>query len=197
MRITGLCLAFAGSIGLAACGGGGGDDNGSNGLNGGTQDTFGILQNDFDALLSAYDRVAVTPVTGMPVGGAATYDGAAVYSNVDTDPNAIIANPTSASRVEITADFNAMEIGGRLYDFRSSDPNVTINGGLALVNGFIVNNTVAADILGTLTVDGTARDHTGARLLGAFQGQNAQALSGPILEGGSPTKFNGAFVAER
>jgi hypothetical protein len=197
MRITGICLAVAGSIGLAACGGGGGDDDGPGGLNGGTQETFDILQSDFDALLSDYDRVAPTPPAGMPIGGTATYAGAAVYSNVATDPNVIIANPTSASKVEITADFAAMEIGGRLYDFRASDPDVRIDGGLALVNGFIVNNTVAADILGTLTVDGTDRDHTGARLLGAFQGEGARALSGPILRGGSPTEINGAFVAER
>jgi hypothetical protein len=97
MRITGICLAVAGSIGLAACGGGG-DDDGPGGLNGGTQDTFDILQSDFDALLSDYDRVAPTPPAGMPIGGTATYAGAAVYSNVATDPNVIIANPTSASK---------------------------------------------------------------------------------------------------
>lgn len=196
MRITTLCVAITASMGLAACGGGDGDD-GDNSLNGGTQETFDTLQSDFDTLLSIYDQVPVTPIADMPVSGSAVYDGAAVYSNVDTDPNAIIANPSSASLVELTADFAASEIGGRLYEFRSSNPNVTIDGDLAIVNGFIQNNTVAADILGSLTVDGVPRDHTGGRLLGAFQGGDAEAISGPILEGGSPTKYNGAFIAER
>jgi hypothetical protein len=196
MRRTGLCLAIVGSIGLAACGGGGGDGDDSSG-GGGSQASFDLLQTDFDALLSDYDAATPTPLVDMPVTGNAVYDGTALYSNVDTDPNVIIADPSSASRVRITADFAAAEVGGRLYDFRSADRSVTIAGDLALVNGVIQNNTIAADILGSLEVDGRERDHTGGRLLGSFLGPDANAVGGPILEGGSPTKYNGVFVAER
>jgi hypothetical protein len=194
MRAIKLCVALAGGIGLTACGGGGGDDEV---VLTPSPESFATLRSDFDSLLSTYDAATVTPLANVPNAGSATYSGSAVYSNVDTDPNAIIANPTSASAVEITADFGAGEVGGRLHDFRSVDPTVIIGGDLALVNGVIQNNTVAADILGSLTIDGIERDHTGGRLLGSFLGQNADALGGPILEGGSPTKYNGAFVAER
>ena len=195
MYASKLCMALAAGIGLTACGGGGSGDDDV--VLTPSPETFATLRSDFDSLLSTYDGVAQTPLGNVPIAGSATYAGSAVYSNVDTDPNVIIANPTSASAVEITADFGTGEVGGRLRDFRSVDSTVRIDGDLALVNGFIQNNTVAADILGSLTIDGIERDHTGGRLLGSFLGQNADALGGPILEGGSPTKYNGAFIAER
>jgi hypothetical protein len=194
MTTTKLCLAFAGALGLAACGGGGG--GGGGGLTPAPQ-TFDTLRSDYNALLSAYDATPVTPLGAMPNSGSATYRGSAVYSSVDTDPNVIIANPTSTSAVEITANFATAAVGGRLHDFRSATPGSTMTGDLALANGFIQNNTMAADIVGSLTVDGVERDHTGGRLLGAFLGQNAGAVGGPILRGGSPTPYNGSFIAER
>jgi hypothetical protein len=72
-----------------------------------------------------------------------------------------------------------------------------MEGELALANGVIQDNILAADIEGSLRVDGTERDHTGGRLIGSFLGQDAGAVSGPILQGTSPTPYNGAFIAER
>ncbi len=195
MTTTKLGLAFLGALGLAACGGGGGGGGGG-GLTPAPQ-TFDTLRSDYNALLSTYETTPVTPVGAMPNTGSATYRGSAVYSSVETDPNLIIANPTSTSAVEITANFASAQVGGRLYDFRSANPASTMTGTLGLANGFIQNNTMAADIVGSLNVDGVDQNHTGGRLLGAFIGPNAGAVGGPILQGGSPTQYNGSFIAER
>ena len=203
MRITGLCLALAGSIGLAACGGGSNDDDGGGGLNGGTQDAFDILLSEFDALDTEYGAVQPTNPADMPRTGSAFYAGNAVYSDVDgvddvdVDFAEIIANPSSASRVEITADFFRSQLGGRLFDFRSSNPNVAMDGELRIVNGLIGGNLIGGDIDGSLTIKGLPADHSGGTLFGSFIGSDAEAVGGTISRGSSPTPFNGAFVAER
>jgi hypothetical protein len=184
--------ALASALTLVACGDGSSD---------GTPlpaTTFNSLQNDFDALFGTY--AVGTPVTTplqMPVRGEATYDGAALYSSVDTFTNDIIDNPTSASRFRLTADFGSADIDGRLYDFRAADPNVSMSGELAIANGGIVNNAFTGDVQGSLTVNGTPLGYTGGQVVGNFLGSQADAVSGLILQGSSPTPYNGVFVAER
>jgi hypothetical protein len=202
MRITGLCLALAGSIGLAACGGGSNDDDGG-GLNGGTLNAFDILRSEFDALEGEYGALQPTNPADMPRIGSALYAGNAVYSDVDgvddvdIDFAEIIANPSSASRVEITADFFNSELGGRLFDFRSSNPNVSMDGELQIVNGLIGGSLIGGEIDGSLTINGLPADHSGGTLFGSFIGPDAEAVGGTISRGSSPTPFNGSFVAER
>lgn len=184
-------LAVLAALALAACGDGSSDDTPP-------PTTFGSLQNDFDALFGTFavDTPVTTPLQ-MPLRGEATYDGAALYSSVDTFTNDIINNPTSASRVQLTADFGSSEIGGRLYDFRAADPNITMNGDLTVANGEIISNLFNGTIQGTVTVNGTPLSYTGGEVVGNFLGSQADAVSGLILQGSSATRYNGVFVADR
>jgi hypothetical protein len=185
-------VALAAALALVACGDGSSDRTPL------PTTTFNSLQNDFDALFGTF--AVDTPVTTtlqMPVRGEATYDGAALYSSVDTFTNDIIDSPTSASRVRLTADFSNADIDGSLYDFRAADSNITMSGDLAIANGEIVNNVFDGDVQGTLTVNGTPLSYSGGQVVGNFLGSQAEAVSGLILQGSSPTPYNGVFVAER
>jgi hypothetical protein len=194
MRLTSSILALAGSLALAACGGGGG---GSDDDDAPTLATFGDLVTDFDTLAATYDSsFPATAVPDMPTSGTATYQGSALYSDTATSPTDIISSPTSASRVDLTADFGAAEMTGRLHDFRSADPNTVIAGELSIVDGQIVGNLFDGRIEGALTTGGVAQDHTGGNLLGSFLGNDAQAVSGRIFRGSSPTQYNGVFVGD-
>lgn len=190
-----LSLALVGALALSACSGGGGssdDDNLPPPV------TFSSLTTDFDSLLSTYDQnFPATQVVEMPATGTATYSGTALYSGTATQPADIIANPTSASRVALTADFANSAMSGRLGDFRSVDPGTQISGTLDVVDGQIVGNLFDGRVEGALSVNGATADHTGATLFGAFLGSDHEAVSGRVLQGSSPTPFNGVFVGER
>jgi hypothetical protein len=195
MRLTSSALALTGTLALAACGGGG---SGSSDDDGPTQATFGDLVTDFDTLIATYDgSYPATAVPDMPATGQATYQGTALYSDAATAPTDIISNPTSASRVDLTADFQNARMNGRLHDFRSANPNTAIAGDLNIVDGQIVGNLFDGRIEGALTVGGVTADHTGGNLLGSFLGDDAEAVSGRIFRGTSPTAYNGVFVGER
>jgi hypothetical protein len=195
MRLASSILALVGSLALAACGGGGG---GSDDDDAPTQATFGDLVTDFDTLFATYDgSFPATPVPDMPASGQATYQGTALYSDTATAPTDIISSPTSASRVDLTADFGNAEMSGRLHDFRSANPNSVIAGELSIVDGQIVGNLFDGRVEGALTTDGIAADHTGGNLLGSFLGDDAEAVSGRIFQGSSPTPYSGVFVGDR
>jgi hypothetical protein len=191
-----LTFAFAGALVLSACSGGGG--GGSDNDNAPPPVTFSSLTTDFDGLISTYGQgFPATQLVEMPATGTATYRGTALYSGTLTQPANIIANPSSASRVALTADFANSAMSGRLGDFRSVDPNTQISGTLDVVGGQIVGNLFDGRVEGALTVDGATADHTGATLFGSFLGSEYDAVSGRVLQGSSPTPLNGVFVGER
>jgi hypothetical protein len=112
-------------------------------------------------------------------------------------PADIIANPTSASRAALTADFANSAMTGRLGDFRSTDPNTQISGTPDVVDGQIVGNLFDGRVEGALTMNGATADHTGAALFGRFLGSESDAVSGRVLQGSNPTPLNGVFAGER
>ena len=189
------------ALALGGCGGSSGEDtasDGSGGAGGDTPVSFDLMQSDFDDLIATYDpSYPATALSLIPATGGATYAGTAVYSDVETDPNLIIANPDAASRVVLDADFLNAQMSGRLYEFASSNPDVEIDGELVILDGQIVNNLFDGDIDGSLDIDGTATEYGGGELLGAFLGSQLEAVSGRIFQGTSPTQYNGVFVGER
>jgi hypothetical protein len=192
-----LTLALAGALVLSACSSGGsGGGNDPDDLP--PAETFSSITSDFDNLLATYDQnFPATQIVEMPATGTATYRGSALYSRIATAPDDIIANPSLASRVALTADFANSAVSGRLGDFRAADPNTQVSGALDIVDGQIVGNLFDGRVEGALTVNGAAADHTGGTIFGGFLGSRHQAVSGRILQGTSPTPYNGVFVGER
>lgn len=191
MNKTGPILAVLASIGLAACGGGSGDDSPPP-----TLDDFDTLTSDFDGLLGQYLSSPATLPAEMPISGSATYAGSAVFTDVSINPNDAINDPRSAANVELLADFTTAEIDGRFYNFRSVDPNERISGQLDVVNGAIDDNLISGTLAGTLIVDGAVEDQTGATLTGNFNGPDYERLGGLVV-GTDPGRYHGVFVTER
>jgi hypothetical protein len=88
-------------------------------------------------------------------------------------------------------------VGGRLYDFQNANSAISMDGELDIVDGVISENTFIAGIDGALLINGASADHSGGVMIGGFLGDNAEAVGGPITQGTSPTRYNGAFIAER
>ncbi len=165
--------------------------------------TFGQIQSDFSDTFALYDDpFPPTTIAEMPVAGSATYTGSAVYSNLTTDPFAVRANPTRVSRVQMTADFTAADVSGRLYNFRSADPATTIAGELAMT-GIISGNTfqggafgAPGGVNGTLVTNGVPETHSGA-FAGNFAGSDARAINGAVVHSTPTTTYSGTLVGER
>ena len=165
--------------------------------------TFGQIRNDFaDKFALHADPFPSTDISEMPVFGSATYAGSAVHSNLTTDPVAVRASPTRASRGELTADFTAAEVTGRLYNFRSADPATVISGELPL-NGIISANRFAGGafvapggVRGILVTNGVAAGHSGA-FSGRFAGSDYRAVEGLVAHSTPATTYAGVFVGAR
>jgi hypothetical protein len=125
---------------LAGCGGSGDDGAVAPPDLDGPDATFSQIRSDFSEKIALYEPMAPTTLSEMPTFGSATYTGSAVYSDRTTDPLAVQANPTRASRMQLTADFSAADVNGRLYNFRAANPATVIAGELALT-GIISGNT--------------------------------------------------------
>lgn len=196
-----------GAVALAGCGGG--EDGGGTVLIvpppslDGADATFGQIRDDFADTFALYDDpFPPTALAEMPIFGSATYTGSAVYSDRTADPIAVRANPTRVSRIQVTADFPAADVNGRLYNFRDADPSVVVSGELAL-SGIIDGNTfrggafgAAGGVDGTLVTNGVAATHDGA-FIGNFAGSDARAINGVVVHGTSASTYSGVFVADR
>ncbi len=138
----------------------------------------------------------------LPVSGSATFEGAAAFAteteisdaiaDIDNgDPDSddippreyiILANPSMASDVTMTADFGTGSIEGRFDNFEGA-AGVEIDGSLAITNGEINRDRgeFQADVGGTLIVDGVEVTHTEGPFIGMhgnFFGEGVQALAG-------------------
>lgn len=165
--------------------------------------TYGQIRNDFAEKFALYaDPFPSTEISEMPVFGSATYAGSAVYSNLTTDPVAVRASPTRASRMELTADFTASDVTGRLYNFRSTDPATVISGELALSGIISANNFgggafgAPGGVRGILVTNGVAADHSGA-FSGRFAGSDYRAVEGLVVHSTPATTYTGVFVGAR
>jgi hypothetical protein len=197
-------LAVVAVVVLAGCGGGGGSDTVvvPPSLDG-PDATFGQIQSDFNTKFAAYDDpFPTTTIAEMPQFGSATYTGSAVFSDLTTDPAAVRANPTRVSRLQLTADFSAADVNGRLYNFRATDPATVISGELAL-SGVVVGNTfqggafgAPGGVDGTLVTNGVAADHNGA-FAGNFAGSDHRAITGVVVHGTPTATYSGVLVGER
>lgn len=206
MKRTRILCASAAVAVLAGCGGGGGETTREEPDLGGPDATFGLLQQDYTDAFGRLGTATPTPLDQMPIQGSATYLGSAVYSQNST-PGDIRADPTSASRVQITTNFSDASVNGRLFNFRSANPDVAMSGELAL-NGIVSGNSVfgglipgifdaPGGVVGDLTVDGVTEAQSGA--FGAsFIGSDHGALDGAVVfgPGGTPQTY-GVFTAER
>ena len=164
--------------------------------------TFSQIRSDFSDKFATYEPLPPTALSEMPVFGTATYTGSAVYSDRTTDPLAVQANPTRASRMQLTADFSAAEVNGRLYNFRALNPSTVIDGELAMT-GIVSGNTfqggafgAPGGVSGTLVTNGVPETHGGA-FAGNFAGSNAEAVTGVVVHGTPSATFSGVLVGER
>jgi hypothetical protein len=200
-------VAVIGAAALAGCGGGGSNGGETEFVVApsidGPDATFGQIRGDFAQKFVLYDDpFPPTSLTEMPIFGSASYTGSAVYSDQTADPVAVRANPTRVSRVEMTADFVAADVNGRLYNFRDANPSTVVSGELALT-GIIDGNTfrggafnAPGGVSGTLVTNGAAATHDGA-FIGNFAGSNAEAINGVVVHGTSTSTYSGVFVADR
>lgn len=203
MRV-GLLSALIGLLAVAGCGGGNDTEVAPPGDPLDRPDaTFGQIGGDFLRMIAIYDDpFPTTGLAEMPRVGSATYVGSAVYSDRTSDPAMIRTNPTSASRVQVTANFTAADVNGRLYNFQAANPAEVISGELALT-GIIEGNTFRGGVFGapggvegTLSINGVAADHTGV-FLGNFMGSAHEAVTGLVVHQTPQTQTSGVFVGER
>lgn len=170
---------------LAACGSSGG---------GGGSASFNAMAADGRDLFDKYADAEVTPVANMPANTQATYRGVAAYSDVP-DPDYLMEYSEVVSEVELNANFSTGALGGELNNFRTL-ANERISGSVALRNGEIAGNEIYADLSGNLGYAGESLEVDGL-LLGAFVGNNAQAVAGATAGYIGNEEFYGIFGAER
>jgi hypothetical protein len=193
-------LAFAAASGLAACGGGGSD--GDSVLNGDVPlpDDNGVASSafdDFGTLISRFEGDPTTQAAELPVSGAALYQGNALFTDATRATfDEIRANPAAASSLTLTADFGTAEINGRLYDFEAANPNVDIDGELAM-SADLGSNTFIGRVDGVLVENGIVRDYSGGDVLGAFIGPNYEGVEGRLDHAPGTQPYTGWFVGER
>ena len=187
---------------LAGCGGSGDDGAVAPPDLDGPDATFSQIRSDFSEKIALYEPMAPTTLSEMPTFGSATYTGSAVYSDRTTDPLAVQANPTRASRMQLTANFSAADVNGRLYNFRAANPATVIAGELALT-GIISGNTfqggafgAPGGVSGTLVTNGVAETHGGG-FAGNFTGNDHEAVTGVVVHGTPTATFSGILVGER
>lgn len=196
-------VALIGALALAGCGGSSDEVAAGPPSLDGPDATFGQIRSDFGRTFARYDDpFPTTGLAEMPIFGSATYSGSAVYSDQTADPLAVQANPTRVSRVQMTADFVAADVDGRLYNFRDANPATVVSGELDL-SGIIDGNTFRGGVFGapggvsgTLVTNGVAADHDGA-FIGNFAGRNAEAITGTVVHGTSTSTYTGVFVGDR
>ena len=130
--------------------------------------------------MTEYGTAPATAVDDMPNTNSTMYRGIAAYSSEYSDPADIAQYAETLSQLELNANFATSSMTGRAYNFKSVDPNITIDGQID-VTGTISGNTFAADVDGTtkeaaygqsgnVTYNGTVN--------GEFVGSNAQAVRG-------------------
>lgn len=132
----------------------------------------------------------------MPTTGTATYKGAAAFG---TTQNFDVQQAEALAAVRLEADFAASSISGTIDNFVDSSGERAA-GSVAVTNGTIAGNGIAADLDGNLTIEGTSID-VGGDMAGNFVGANADAIVGDIEAdltgpGGTETIF-GVFGAEQ
>lgn len=158
--------------------------------------SFDQLADEGQALLTQYENEDVTPTSNVPTAGSATYNGVAAFG---TTQSFDVQNAEALAAVSLEADFAASSISGTIDNFVDFD-GVRAPGSVAVTNGTIAGNAIAADLSGDLTIEGTSIA-VGGNLDGNFVGENAEAVFGNIEAdltgpGGSETIF-GVFGAEQ
>jgi len=187
---TVTALTFAMASGLAACGGGSGDDSVQNG---GPPSAF----EEFDTLISRFEGDPTTQVAEMPLSGGALYQGNALFTDATRSTfDEIRANPSAASKLTLSADFGAGQVHGRLHDFEAADPNSDITGELAMTAA-IGSNTFVGRVDGILVKDGLARDYSGGDVLGAFIGPNVEGVEGRLDHAPGTLPYTGWLIGDR
>lgn len=173
-----FCALIAGLLG--ACTGSGGDSSG------------GYEQQARSAreLAQRVGALEQTPVERMPTTGSASYRGhAAVWADDATDPSAI-------ADLNLQANFADATLTGRLDNWQSREDGA-LRGTVNLRDGYIHQNELGADLVGTVRIEGqdTAVDGT---MWGTFAGADAQAAAGElaVIVGGEDY-VTGIWGAER
>lgn len=186
-----VLLGSCGVIVLSACGGAstsGGSPDGPPGEGIGTT-SFESLSADAKNLMQKYESAPLSSVAAMPLSGSATYRGVAAYSLDSSDPNSVVQNADALSQIELSANFALSQIEGRAYDFKSFDPNITVEGQIDL-EGSISGNAFSAVANGTTSESGYGESFDityNGSVQGTFVGDSAQALVGAgALTGSAP-----------
>lgn len=106
-----------------------------------------------------------TSIDAMPASGSATYSGVMGFSASEEAPVDVY------SKASLTANFGAATISGSLTDFQHYDLRY-FPGTVEIQGGVITGNEFAADVSGSLLVDGTDASVEGD-LFGIFGGAEA------------------------
>lgn len=143
------------------------------------------------ALSERLDPDKLTDV--MPTVGTATYSGATAFATGEGRTAAyILYNADLVSDLELLADFEANKITGSMTGFKSRDGR-PVTGTVDLTNGGIAGNQLAAELSGTLLIDGTPVNFADGTMTGGFFEPDAGIVGGGLAAAG----YTGVFVADK
>lgn len=201
MTISKLAPVIA-ILGLAACGGGSGGNDGAEG-------DAGLKEYSFDELLTRSEALEAKIFSGendftafadLPAGGVVAYDGFMVVGIVQgaNEGEGVIGT------LELTADFDDNRITGRAGAF-VNDRNQERAGSLTITDGQIRADefdtaVFQADASGSISFE-SGRTNVSGVIEADFVGSNGELIDGAMLGtatlGGTSQVVGGAFVAER
>ncbi len=125
-------------------------------------------------LLNQFAALPITPPSSVPDTGSATYFGIAGFTYDD-----VLATDEQydlLADVEVTADFDANSVSGRMSSFNSVDGNVS--GSLDIKNGAIVGNVFTADAVANLGLPDGVTQNIDMDVNGLFRAAGAGAVAG-------------------
>ena len=159
--------------------------------------TYQAMFDRGDALVQRLEETTPTPISRVPVSGAARYEGYAAFQHgVGYDYN---EDPEMMALARIDTYFASDTVEGEFTNFRNRDGAV-IGGSLQLGNGAINGNEVTASTSGPLFETDRTR-YVEADVEGLFGGPNVEFLAGTIdatvIEDGYGSDYSGIFVTER
>lgn len=123
-----------------------------------------------------YNRELQYGNIAMPASGTARYEGIAEHFHRPDPKGTSVGQEIMMSQVVMTADFGSGRAEGAMGGFRRQDGG-PVDGLIAIGNGVITENSLSADLSGSMTVDGDQRAIDGT-LDARFAGDGADGLRG-------------------
>lgn len=196
---AGMCrvIASAGTVLLvAACGGGGSGGSSSGSPEGPSAiEQLRLMESYHTNQGRLNARAAAESTLTMPTSGTASYQGVAKHFHRPDPAGTNRGQVTMFSPVVMVADLDSGQLEGAMGDFRREDGR-TVDGLVRIQKGTIDGGTIAADVSGSMTIDGSRRNITGS-LEGQFMGPEAAGMSGTYNASSNDGVLWGRIVTER